>query len=467
MTPELNTEVVRRLNGILLLNKPENRTSNLMAVFGLFPTDFAIQDPALVSYDATGILVEADAFKGLCTCADDPKSPRVYRIAGDPERHNGRCDAYKAYAIAMNPWLVDVEHIEKDGRPRSVFSFQWPRELTSHERDVLVTRFTELQADSLWGGFLKGWNEIMALLPEPVASYASKLEAEEDGPAPDPETGTPTPEATGAQASEGMDFGDMDITFSDDPKGESAAPPATEKPLEEVIQETAAARKGRGKKKEKAPEEPQPAQTAVGTEEPASLVSPGGTVITLLPQDPGPTAHPATDAPDKKADAGAKEKKEDGKKKDEKPKKINPAVRKFVEVAREEISGILTSLDFLMDTEGFPVDSLKMLKSRFDRMGIKTAHLVFRGGHELERPGAINPLIEITLANVNGKVGAAIRDLGLSPEKPNSWVDFRKELKEAADISESMSDIMAQMGVSEAIQEPPKLKDKEGKALVD
>lgn len=438
MNPETATKVTKDIGALLLLGKPENRIGNLLAILGLFPTDFSMAyGQLLVSYDENGVLIEADEFVGLCTCSEDPKSPRLHLVPNDPERHSSRCDAYRAYTIGVHPNLVDLEPIERDGRKRTVFNFAWPRVLETRNQNVLVTHFGELQAEKLWENFKRSWTKIMELLPPAPKSYAERLSVEE----------VPSPEAPT------MDFGDMDFGVTSEPVANGAVDltPEVEKPLEQVAEETAKKRKR--KEKAEAEEAPAPAP-APETEAPVNETS----------APVSETKAPEGETPAVPKETLKKEKKE--KKEKEEPKKTIPTLLKFKAMADEELAGILSSVQFIADAESFPIEAIKSLKARIDRLALKAAHLAYRGGHDLERPSAINPIVEITLANVTQSTNSAIRDLGLCPEKPNSWVDFQKEMKDIQDVAKAMAEIMAQTGIGPVVQEPPKLKDSDGKALV-
>ena len=114
----------------------------------------------------------------------------------------------------------------------------------------------------------------------------------------------------------------------------------------------------------------------------------------------------------------------------------------------DELNGIKTAVEFIRDADSFPLESVKNLKARLDRLALKTAHLIYRGRHDMDDPSSINPMVEVTLANDSGTVNGAVRDLGLAPEKANSWADFKKEIKTVVDMADSMTEIMSQAGMA-------------------
>jgi hypothetical protein len=53
--------------------------------------------------------------------------------------------------------------------------------------------------------------------------------------------------------------------------------------------------------------------------------------------------------------------------------------------------------------------------------------------------------------NVTASANVAVRDLGLSPEKPESWQKYQKDMKEVIGKADSMFDIMSQSGMGPII----------------
>lgn len=477
MIPETAAEIIKKIGDLLLLRNEETRQRNLLAIFGLFHTDFS--KPILVSYDENGVLVVCPQFGGVCTCQQDPKFPKTHRIPNDPELHSSRCDVYRSYALAMHECLRDVTYAkDQKGQDTICFDFFWPRTLTTKMRNVLVTAFPEIQADSLWANFTKGWERIMKFLPEPPAPWNERMGGTESE-APAEKAPVPT------TPNMAMDF-DLDLDVAT-PGPELKTEAVKQPPLEEVIKETTAKRKGGRKKKEeteKTAEQAAPSTVEIETEANPSAgeqqpvvemevvsttpIPEEGSVNTNVEDAPAP-AKAAENAPPtgKEPKDGKGKKKAEGKDAKEKTvKKIDPAREKFVTLIRDELSGISNAIAFIEETEGFPVEAVKNLKARFDRLALKTAHLIYRGRHDADAPGVINPMVEVTLANISGTVNGAVRDLGLAPEKVNSWVDFKKEIKSAMETADSMAEIMAQIGMADVVQPPPKLKDREGNALV-
>lgn len=486
MIPETAAEIIKKIGAMLLLGKEETRQRNLLSILGLFHTDFG--KSLTVSYDADGILAVCNAFGGTCTCHEDPKFPKTHRIPNDPDFHSSKCDVYRNYALAMHECLQDVtfDKTVKDGTDVICFNFFWPRTLTPKMRNVLVTAFPELQADALWGNFVKGWDRIMKLLPEPPIPYSQK-DGEASGSSEPVKVEAESVVAPTAVPTPSMDMGDFDDldlggttpTAPTEPKAEDLVP------LEQAIAETAKKR-GRGKaKKEPEAEEPKeqaaPKTVEIETEPQASpsggeqpkTVEVEATVIEPVaeaeeqPQEAGnePPA-PAIDAPQEDKPKGKKKGKEKDPGKDAEVKKIDPARERFVKLILDELNGIKTAVEFIRDADSFPLESVKNLKARLDRLALKTAHLIYRGRHDMDDPSSINPMVEVTLANVSGTVNGAVRDLGLAPEKANSWADFKKEIKTVVDMADSMTEIMSQAGMADIVQEPPKLRDSQGKALV-
>ena len=480
MIPETAAEIIKKIGAMLLLGKEETRQRNLLSILGLFHTNFA--KPLSVSYDENGILAVCSSFVGACTCDQDPKFPRTHRVPNDPDLHSSKCDVYRNYALAMHDCLGNVTFETKaNGENIICFDFFWPRVLTSKMRNVLVTAFPELQADALWGNFVKGWDRIMKLLPEPPIPYSQKDGAASEPSEPVTVEAVPVAAPAPAPSMSMGDFDDLDLG------GATPAAPIEPKaedpiPLEQAIAETAKKR-GRGKaKKEPKAEEPKeqaaPKTVEIETEPQASpsggeqpkTVEVEATVIEPVtgaeeqPQKAGdePPASPV-DAPQEDKPKGKKKGKEKDPGKDAEVKKIDPARERFVKLILDELNGIKTAVEFIRDADSFHLESVKNLKARLD---LKTAHLIYRGKHDMDDPSSINPMVEVTLANVSGTVNGAVRDLGLAPEKANSWADFKKEIKTVVDMADSMTEIMSQAGMADIVQEPPKLRDSQGKALV-
>jgi hypothetical protein len=448
LNAETQTHITNKIAGLLLLSKADSRMAHALAVFGLFKIDFPEPlEQVSLTWDALGVCVTSPRFKGLCTCDADPKAPRINMVPNDPERHASTCDVWKLYTLGSHANLINVED---DGKAL-VWDFAWPR--TKPNRNALEASFGELKAQTLWENFEKGWNTLMTMLPPQGPSMKERLEASEP----------PTV----------MDFDDMDLDLSQTPVKVAELNPKPEFPdpftganpepsIEEVATKTKKVREGKAKaekKKETDPTEPTPPEPSESAAEPETT-NEDTTITVVFSNIPGIEEGTVL----KK---NAREKKRAGESDStEAPKKTIPACLKFRDLLKEECAGLLRSADDIADCESFPADMIKLLKNRLDRLAIKAAHLAYRGGHDNEDPGAINIIIETTLANVQGATNAAIRDLGMAPQLPKSWEDFQKELKDQMDVAKAAVIIMSQMGIGIAIQEPPKLKDAEGKALV-
>lgn len=412
--PPATAEALRsKLRGYLLLSKAENVTPHCLAILGLRPRDFCPPDGAThwVHWEPDALYVQAKVFP------DD--HPSIANVMGHED-------------------LIGYEP-EEDGT--AIYTFQWPRHIEANRPEIQDV-FPETQADPLWKTFVRGWADITPLFP-PVEPSIASLKGDDDEPAT-----TMLADASGTlegnQApllgdfDDGMDLGSEEIT---DP-GETvlviqtaaeegsalevvhgAGDPAIEAAAQAVLDAQSAEKKrGRGRPKgsTKAAKE---AQQDAGLGDVQTEITPEG-------------------------------------------KTVIPACVKFADILEEELNRLRSVGDLIRAAEDFPIEAIRSLKNSLDRLALRSAHMEFRGQHDTDDPRAINPLVEITLANISAAASAAVRDLGLAPERPKAWEDFSKAVKETVDLAKSMLDIVSQMGAGPAIQEPPRLKTEDGKTLV-
>jgi len=435
MDANIATALKSRLRGFLLLTKAENVTPNVLAMLGLFPSDFPDKHVQLL-WDEDSITVQSRAISALCDCQEHPKDPKVQ--TDGQTYHASTCAIAMRQKLLNHPCLMDLDGDEAE----ATWTFCWPRDLADY-RAVIQTRFGELQGEALWKNFQKTWGSIVGGMPDPGPSLGERINPDAK---PEPETRIPAEESARAAAT-----ADLPISFDDDLDFNEVLTPA-------------------------------PGQD----QRPALLVemSTDHNEISIVhgAGDPGleAAAQAVLDAQDGKRGRGrpkgttkaAKEQAKELKASDFQPvetpegKKTFPACVRFAQVLEEELCRLRSVGDLIRnEDERFPAETIESLKNSLDRLALRTAHLQFRGSHDADAPNALNPMIEVTLANVIASTNAATRDLSLSPEKHGSWEAFKKAMKEVLDVAGSMNDIMSQTGMGPVISEGTMLKDAEGKTL--
>ena len=418
------TKLEAKIRGHLDLITADKAVRHLLPLLGLFGIDFPSKDLTVI-WDHEGVSITCKAkFSNNCTCAEHAKDPKVIRL-DDGEMHASFCDQSKAFALVQNPNLVDLNEDDSG----MIWTFQWPRSI-AEVRDYLINAFPALENDAEWAHFAAGWHEIVGFMPPAKPSVYQIANADAPGPA--------------------LDFGDG-LDF-----GEETANVVPFAGIEVGTQDQ---------------EQPAPPDGTLqdGPEPFPSTSMPGVDLVDLPPEGapkkkrgrPAGTTKAAQEAKqDIPAGAFEPEKKEDGKVR-------IPACVKFAQFADEEVCRLRTIIENIKEAEKFPTETIKILKNAFDRLALRTAHLEFRGLHDTDDPKAINPLVEVSLANVSAEVTTAVRDLCLAPEKPKSWEDFCKALKEAKELADSVNDVISQTGAAPCVQEPPRLKTPDGKTLME
>ena len=440
--PDTIIDLQAAIKGLLLLNKGEETTHHVLAMLGLFPSDFGsrtLSGPPV--WDADEILIQAEAFDLICTC--DPKATKVVMIEGQG-RHSSHCALSLWDKLQRHPNLVSLE---SDGDDVN-YVFDWPRDLTPNEA-VICAVFKEQNVNiGWWPGFMKSWKRITDHMPEPRLTFwetqAQAAEAELEaipGEENVPDAGT-------------VDFGDDDLDFEVPPP----APGTRENPVITEGNPEVAAAVQRGL--EALPE--------VKERPMLSLETGPDREITIVHGAGNPFVEAAMQAV---LDAEKpKEKRKPGRPPKEKPASQElsatdftptpdgepiPALAKFAKYASAELIDMCNLIDSISKADHFPFDTIETVKNAFDRLANRTAHLQFKGKHDSDDPGAINPLLEVTLCNVTSIVNTAVRDLALSPERAESWKTFADQVKVAREKAGSAEDMMSQPGAGPAISETP------------
>ena len=406
--------ITASIRGLLLLHKEHDVPHNVLAMVGLFTVDFP-STPALI-WDHEGFVAQTKKFRGVCTCAEHPKDERTEVVQGDKERHGHRCHLAQAQVLFLHPQLTEVT----DDEDTMEWTFQWPRDIQPY-RTTIGTRFPVAQDDDLWPNFRASWLKIAEQMPEAEFSLAEK---------------------TGLTPIQGEDW----TPVEEDAKGFDLN--FDELPAVEHNKDIPTLSKDQ--------------QTSM-TEEQAENIMPLAVAELQAPAPPEETSKRGPGRP-KGSSKAAKEAKKELRAGDFAPevqeggKKVFPAILKFAQMAREEMELISHMIGRLQESEDFPVNEVRALKVALDRLALRTAHLEYRGAHDTDDPKAMNPLLEISLANITACANTAVRDLGLAPEIPKSWEDYAKAIKESVDLSKSVLEVMSQMGAGPAIQEIPSVK---------
>ena len=419
-------KILAHLKGFLLLQKEHDVTHNALAIMGLFATDFP-SEPSLI-WDQAGITVQTTPFLNECTCKEFPKDPKVYKLAD--ALHANRCAWAMAHKMLMHPCLLDVE----DDGETMTWNFQWPRAIEEF-RAVIGTRFQDATNNDLWPAFRKSWQAITDLMPEPEFSLAEKTGTvpvteeewipESEVPADDTfdmdfdaQTNDPEPPTFDSEAGSLLPEPENSISIvhgAGNPAVEAAAQAyfdanagKVQAALEPVEKRKPGRPKGTGAKDREAAKE-------------------------LAPADFAPTVNKGG-------------------------KKVFPSCQKFAHFASEELGRLCSVVEMILVAEdSFPVDTIQSLKNSLDRLALRAAHLELRGRHENDEAGALNPMVEVTIANIEAATGSAVRDLALAPDKTASWEVFKKALKEVIDVAGSMDCILSQTGMGPVVSEPPRL----------
>jgi hypothetical protein len=406
MDPATEALLTAKIKGLLLLNKSEAVTRNVLAILGLFSIDFADAQTLQVLCDADGVTVRDKSFQCACTCQSS-HDPKVVRVGDD--FHASVCHRAMEQRLAQDPNLVDAD-IDPSG---TIWTFQWPRDIEPN-RNVIAECFTELKQEALWKNFRRAWSELVALMPDDPRPQVADVEVAQDQDA-DPgfDFDIPdTPETTEREqiVQDTVDFIAANLL--------SCPPHMHPEEADTVIQASASPM----------PQEPT-------TDEKRGRGRPKGSTKSAKEQALEPSAS------DFVAQGEAK--------------KTIPACVKFANILRDEMSRLSSEAEFIRGCEEFPLESIRSIKTSLDRLALRAAHMEFRGAHDADDPHAINPLVEVTLANVTAVLNGAVRDLGLAPEVPKTWEEFCRNIKEARDVADDMHGIMSQMGAGAAIQEPP------------
>ena len=406
-------KIVAHLKGFLLLQKDHDVNPNCLSILGLFPSDFP-SNPGIL-WDHNGITAQTRLFRNECTCNEHKLDSKLYKM--EDGYHVNKCAYAMAHKLLRHPCLLEIE----DDGEEMTWGFQWPRAIEGF-RPVIATRFKDAENDVLWPAFKKSWAAITDLMPEPEFSLAEK-------------TGVAAPEEEEwAPVQDEFDL-DFDAPAKEEDKitiVHGAGNPEIEEKaqayfdanankVQEALEPTEKSKPGR------------PKGTSAKDKEAAKE---------LAPADFAPVVN-------------------------QQGKKVFPSCRKFAAFAAEELGRLCSVVEMIQNAEdNFPVDTIESLKNSLDRLALRAAHLQYKGRHEMEEENTINPLLEVTLCNVSATANAAVRDLALAPEKPASWETYSKTMKETLDVAKAIHEVISQTGAGPAVQEPPRLKDMNGKVLV-
>ena len=398
------TTIISHLRGFLLLHKEADANHNLLAILGMFPSDFPTA-PSLL-WDNDGITVQTRMFNATCTCSSHSLDPKINKVEIDGGWHASTCHLAMVQKLLVHSCLIAVEDDGED----MTWTFQWPRDLEPN-RYVIGTRFPDAAEDTLWPAFKKSWSNITDMMPEMEFSLAEKAGA------------IPVAEEEWKPL---VDDFDLDFTSP------IAEPEPDPEPEISVVH-------GAGN-----PEVEAAAQKYIDAQPKRKPGRPKG------------TSAKAQEAAKELASADFAPVVVEG-------KKVFPSCQKFGQFASDELSRLCTVVMQIVTAEDhFPVDTIESLKNSLDRLALRAAHLQMRGRHEEDNPNALNPLVEITVANVEANIASAVRDLGLAPEKASSWETFVKSVKESLDVAKCLGEVMSQTGAGPTIQEPSTAKNGAG-----
>ena len=144
ITPDLT----KPIKDLLFLDKPETTVRNILAMLGLYLSDFGGQiAPPL--WTGTEILIRGEAYDLDCTC--DPKDPKIFRV--DQALHSNRCALAIWERIQAHPCLT---RIERDGEDL-YYTFQWPRDLEPFREPICIAFKEQNQNIQWWDGFKRSW----------------------------------------------------------------------------------------------------------------------------------------------------------------------------------------------------------------------------------------------------------------------------------------------------------------------
>jgi len=424
MESALATQLETKIRGLLLLQKLDQVNPNILAMLGMFSSDITNNHPLQIMFDADEITILSKPLPDVCTC--DKADPKVTKV--DRGLHTERCNRVLRQKLLAHANLIRVDEDETE----TTWTFQWPRDITGY-RNILETRFKELSDKDMWSSFQKSWAQITNMMPDPEPSLSEQ--EQENQPLTDTQIEEGAEEII-AQVSTppdpeepvGMDF-DTDMDFSDNLDDlmppptkpiiafqtshnteisvvHGAGNPAVEAAAQAVL-DTQEVKRGRGRPK--------------GT---TNLAKARAQELTAGDFEP-------TQA-------------QDG-------KKVFPACLKFGQFASEELSRLCTVLQqIIVPDDGFPLETIESFKNSLDRLALRAAHLQFKGRQDQDEP-TLDGIVEVTLMNVTASANVAVRDLGLSPEKPESWQKYQKDMKEVIGKADSMFDIMSQSGMGPII----------------
>jgi hypothetical protein len=416
------TDFEKKIRGILVLHKPENEVHNVLCVLGLARIDFNSPSTVSVAWDEDGIAVMAKKFPADCSCAGD--DAKLYKVDG--VAHSSQCAIVKMDTITRHALLTEMDTLDTE---RIICTFQWPRDLSVY-KNTICARFPELGTHApMWDSFVKNWGTIMKMIPEPSAADLEGVEEVE-------EIVEVVPDAPVSESFDDIAFDEIDFTDTG----------------HEVVEEAIAD-----------PISPEP-KAAPEDEDTAVLVVSADDFPAPAPmmKTPEPAAEPkrgrgrpsGTTKASKKANEAERTELSSGDFDPDTEAKRIPACIKFARIIREECARFVEIANTIESAESFPIETLEGLKDSLDRLSLRSAHMVYQGGHEeVDNPHAINGMVEVTLANVTAVCATAVRDLGLAPEKATSWEKYGKAIKEALDVSKSMTDIMSQAGIGPTITE--------------
>ena len=418
----------------------ETPLRNILCYLGLYTSDFPDGKKAQIMWDENEIVVSSKSFPEVCNC--DGKDPKV--VAIEDGWHSSRCNLAQAWVLMHHPDLVDLED---DETGRTTWTFQWPRSLQGR-REVIQVVFTEVGDDGLWEAHQETWRRIVALMPEPRPSLATKAgefpEAfpEKESVEVPPDLPDAPPLDYGADMDlddapvAGMDVGWKDPTILDMPVTEITLEADGTPALEEVIEVMLEAPTERTVRADgtivPGPSEPEPEPETPEQAEKRKRGRPKGTTKAAKNLALETGSIQAEETPE--------------------GKRI-PICQKFAAMMDQEMVYMASMTKAIRNAEAFPMDTTTALKTLLDRLALRAAHLEARKPHDAEEPQNLSPIIETTLLNVSAQTKAAVRDLGLAPEKPASWQEFQKTIKEVSGLAGSLYDVVSQTGMTPYITE--------------
>jgi hypothetical protein len=135
------------------------------------------------------------------------------------------------------------------------------------------------------------------------------------------------------------------------------------------------------------------------------------------------------------------------------------STKELLKVADVEIGLIIESKK--------PVDAMLNLADAFDKLAVRcTREAILQKEAKGHQP--INPLVEITAANIASALKGTARDLEAQMGLPKTWEEVGERLSNQVKVAKAVQLLISQTGISGAVSQPgTPLMDPEGKPLTE